>query len=292
MRDSKQNQTNRSTTIGVLLLGTGILALLGNLGLFSFSGLTGALVLGALGLFALNQYYSRLKQTWLLLSGFVLLGAGAACITGSLGGAYFLGITGLGFLLAFREDGRQWWALMPAGLFATLSAVAGASVVAPWLNGGVLFFAGIAATFGVVHLLPGVSKSWAVYPMLASAALAVIVLGTSGSWVMPIVFIAAGLYLLNQNGQRRYPGWGSGGNPSASSDTEPQAPAGPVGELPAASNAQQVPQDWIRVEQDDGFKDRGYGDGGGQDGAAGSGSEEGGGRDDGGSEDGRVDRWN
>jgi hypothetical protein len=270
MKDARQKQANRSTTIGALLVGTGILALLGNLGWFSFSGLTGALVLGALGLFALNQYYSKLKQTWLLLSGFVLLGAGAACITGSLGGAYFLAITGLGFLMAFREDERQWWALMPAGLFFTLGAVAAASTSAPWLNGGVLFFAGVAATFGALHLLPGVNKAWAIYPALGSAALAVIVLGTSGSWVMPVLFIAAGLYLLNQNGQRRYTGRGMGNRQPVG-----EQPAGPIGELPAASSAQEVPQDWLRPEE-------------GDDGETGE-SPDG---NDNGPDDGRVDRWN
>jgi hypothetical protein len=260
MKDTNQNHLSRTATIGVLLVIVGLLALLSNFGMFrNFGGLTGALVLGGLGVFALNQYYTRLKQLWLLTAGFVLLGAGAACITGSLGGAYFLALTGLGFLMAFREDERRWWALLPAGLFFTLGAVAASGVVFPWLNGGVLFFAGLAVTFGAVHLLPNVNKGWAVFPALGSAALAVIVLGTTGGWVMPVLFIAAGLYLLNQNGNSRYIGRGMGGAP------EPQQPAeerqaGPVAGLPASGGAQEVPAGWQRPLDD------------GQDGSGGNGS--------------------
>jgi hypothetical protein len=248
MKDRNRNEMNRTSTIGMLLVIVGMLALLSYFGWFTnFGGLTGGLVLGGLGLFALNQYYTKLRQLWLLISGYVLLGTAAAAMTGSFGGAYFLAITGMGFLAAYREDERRWWALLPAGLAFTLAAVVASEVIFPWLDGGVLFFAGLALTFGAVHLLPNVGKRWALFPALGSAALAVVVLGTTGGWVMPVLIIASGLYLLNQggNGTNRQRGIGRQSTDTREGPNGP-VPTGPVAELPASSGVQEVPADWQR----------------------------------------------
>lgn len=241
---AQQNQMNRTATIGLLLVITGLLALLSNFGYFrNFGGLTGGLIFGGLGAYALNEYRSRRKQSWLLLGGFVLLGLAAASLADALGGAYFLALSGLGFLFLYREEQRHWWALLPGGGLLTLGAVAATDVLAPWLTGGAVFFAGVAATFGAVYALPRSNKSWAAYPALGSGALAIIILGTSGGWVTPVLLIGVGLYLLRSHG-------GPAPRPTAPAAEEP---AGPAGELPAGS-AQEVPESWQRPFRDGGTR--------------------------------------
>ena len=65
---------------------------------------------------------------------------------------------------------------------------------------GGIFFLGIAATFGLLYLLPEMRKRWAVYPALGALILAFLSSSVTGGWIMPAVFIAGGIYLLKNKG--------------------------------------------------------------------------------------------
>src|SRR5690554_2457365 len=174
------------SSLGVVLIAVGGLLALSNMGIIGgFGGIVGLLVLGGLGAWLLSQYYGGRRQLWLLIAGFVLLGCGAATVTGDHGGAWFLGITGLGFLTVYREDARRWWAVIPAGTFLTLAAVVMAEMSWRWVNAGTVFFLGMAATFLSLYVLPRHAQSWAIIPAVASAGLALLIWGASGTWVLP-----------------------------------------------------------------------------------------------------------
>jgi len=228
-------------TAGMILIGVGVLILLSNLGILGgFGGIAGLLVLGFMGGFLLNQYHSGRKQLWMLLAGFILLGCAAATVTGHFAGAWFLGLSGAGFFLAWREDERRWWALIPAGVLGTLAAVVLSDVWITWLNGGAVFFAGLAITFLGIYSLPRYGQPWAMVPAVASAALALVVLGSAGGWVMPIVLIGIGLYLMNENRSRPFIHvdirWENKSAGSSSQDT-----SGATDEEPAAAEPQRLP---------------------------------------------------
>src|SRR5690554_5160424 len=199
---NSKGKTGAGSSLGMVLIGVGGLLALSNMGIIGgFGGVVGLLVLAGLGAWLLNQYYTGRKQLWLLIGGFILLGCGAATVTGVNAGAWFLAIAALGFLTAWREDDSRWWAIIPAGTLFTLAAVVVADHSWRWLDGGAVFFLGMAVTFLTLYVLPRHSQSWALIPAAASGALALIVWGSSGSWLLPVLLIVAGLYLVRGNGK-------------------------------------------------------------------------------------------
>src|SRR5690625_3779158 len=212
------------STFGLILIGLGALLLLSNLGIIGgMGGVIGLLILGGIGAWLLNQYYtSRQRHQWLLFSGFTILGAAAATVTGDYAGIWFLALTGFGFLTAWRENDSYWWALIPAGTMFTLAGVVFAEQSIGWLDGGVVFFLGMALTYLVIYSLPRHAQSWALFPAAASAALALVVWGASGSWRLPLLLIGAGLYLMR--GTDSFTGC-TGGTP-----TDPQPGSGAAGQ--------------------------------------------------------------
>lgn len=254
---SNNTRPGGGASLGVILIGLGGLLALSNMGIIGgFGGVVGLIVLGGIGAWLLNQYYSGRRQLWLLLAGYILLGAGAATVTGVHAGAWFLGITGLGFLTAWREDDSRWWAVIPAGTMFTLSAVVVADLWWRWLDGGTVFFLGMAATFLALYVLPRHAQSWALIPAAVSGALALLIWGSSGTWVLPVILIATGLYLVrgttNANGgavpRRRAGGPAGNGRPQgedAAPATEPEQEPG-ARLLPERidSTGPEISEDW------------------------------------------------
>lgn len=250
------------SSLGLILIGLGALLLLSNLGIIGgFGNIVGLAILGAMGGFLLHQHYTGRGQMWLLIVGFILLGCAAATVTGQLAGAWFLGIAGLGFLQVWREDDRQWWALLPGGTFFTLAAVVVAENSTRWLNGGTVFFAGLALTFLALYMLPRYAQSWAIIPAVASAGLALLIWGSTGSWLLPLILIGAGLYIVGGNNRRMPRGFNFGGSNGRRPGPEAgragqQADAGPqperreVAQLPEEiqSTGPEIPERWTEPD--------------------------------------------
>ena len=185
--------------LGILLVALGGMALLSQLGLFRGLGsVLGALLFGAIGLYLIRNQYRRRGEVWAVCVGFALLGLGAAAIAGPLSGTAFLGLTGAGFLVAYRDDRERWWAVIPGGVLLTLALVAGLDNFASPMGGGPVFFLGLAAVFWYLYRHPSQEKRWAVYPAVALTVLALLSLSFSGGWVLPLALIVAGLYFLNR----------------------------------------------------------------------------------------------
>lgn len=188
-----------SRLVAFILIGFGALLLLSQGELFG-GGEQGFLLVTLFvgGTALLSAYAVGRKHAWVLPLGFALLGLGSAALLGELGGATFLGLLGAGFYALYRQDRRQWWALLPGGVLVSLALAAGAAVWLPEL-GGALFFLGLAATAFSLYRLPQRVFRWTLLPTLAFLFLA---LASSapvrGLWgvFLPLLLTAGGLSLV------------------------------------------------------------------------------------------------
>jgi hypothetical protein len=194
---------DRNTTIGVILVILGGLALLSNFGFFQgMSHLVGALFFAFLGGLAL-RHYQRKHRTGSLVGAFVLFGlAAAAAVSGALSGFFFLGLIGAGFGALYYTDRERWWAIIPAGTLLSLAVVAALDEFAPRYESGSVLFLGLAATFLLLTRLPDEPKRWAIYPAVVFVVLAVLGFSVGGNWLLPLALVGVGVYLLyRRNGE-------------------------------------------------------------------------------------------
>lgn len=218
---------------GLVLLG--VLFLLGGLGMGSVLGrFVGALLFGALAYLAYDQ--GRRKGNALLtLAAVPLAGlALASLLPGAGGGGLFLAAVGLAFALVWRRDPSRWWAVLVAGTLGSAALVA-ALPRAVGAAGGTLFLLGLAATFFALTRLRSHAQRWAVYPAAGLALLAVMdLVGGVGGWLVPVVLIGAGVYLLYRDGRL-----GGSARPGTATQgpATPPAPAAPTVVAPPAAPA-------------------------------------------------------
>lgn len=197
---------------GLLLVAAGVVFLLQNLNFISLAGLGDFVFatffgLGALAFLAV--YITNRKHWWALIPGSALAGiAGilflewlSPALENAIGGPLFLGTMALGFLLIYITDRQHWWAIIPGGIMLTLAAVAGLDFLLGGDAGAVVFFLGLAATFGLVAVIPTVHgrQRWALIPAVACLGLGVGVamgLSTIGNFLFPLALVGLGVYLL------------------------------------------------------------------------------------------------
>lgn len=193
----------RSRVLGALaLIAVGVLGLLASLGVLEgIGGLFGVVLFGGLAVFAASQG-RRTGQFFWRAAAYPLLGLAIASVApNGVGGAAFLASLGVPFFLAWRDDERRWWALIPAGTLFALAATAfldetrlGASV------SGSVFLLGLAATFFALTRLRVAPQPWGVFPAVALALLSLVTLVQVGGWLLPVAFIGAGVWLLWRGG--------------------------------------------------------------------------------------------
>ena len=205
MTSNRDDPDRRTTLWAVILIGAGTLFLIGNLGWFS--GVASwfwatAFAIGGGGF--LVYVLADRGQWWALIPGFALLGLAAAVIGGAAGGGLFLSLLGAGFAAVYALDRTRWWAIIPGGTLITLGAVAWVDGAVQGTHGGWIIFLGLAVTFGLLYLLPQGEghQPWAIYPALATLALALVILASGAvlGILVPILLIAAGLFLLWRRG--------------------------------------------------------------------------------------------
>ena len=193
---------------GILMVVAGVILLLSNLALITIDW---ELIIGPLfaigGLAFLLVFITNTDEWWALIPGFVLIGIGITTFMGQwmagienrFGGMIFLGFVGLPFILIYITHRENWWAIIPGGVLLTLAGVT--LVDGNTALGGGLFFLGLAATFGLVYILPkpGGKQKWALYPAGILFLLAVLVsLGAADfmSYVGPLVLLIIGGFVL------------------------------------------------------------------------------------------------
>ena len=134
----------------------------------------------------------RTRFLWVIPGG-ALLGLGlGAWLGGNFGGVSFLGLTGLGFLLAYVLRPSEWWVLIPGGVLLTLALVALVEALWPGLDAAWFLFLGFAATFGVLFAL---GHRWALWPALGLLVPLAFWEGV-GEALFPLALVFLGAWLL------------------------------------------------------------------------------------------------
>lgn len=195
--------------LGGLLIAAGILFLLRNLGFLPVARHFAVIVFFGLGGLAfLAVFLQDRGQWWALIPGCALLSLAAVILAESIppladwGGTIFLAGMGAAFWLIRLVTGpANWWAVIPGGALWTLAATAAADSIFPDKGAGAVFFLGLAATFGLVYLLPTPSgrMRWAAYPAAALGLLGATLASAAADlarFIWPSILILAGLFLL------------------------------------------------------------------------------------------------
>ena len=195
---------------GALLVIAGVLLLLQNFAILTFGwDLIWALLFALGGISFVAVFLNDHEQWWAIIPGFTLLGIGgliglAAILpesTGAWGGVFFLSTISLAFWVIFALRRENWWAVIPGGVLLTLAVVAGLAKAAGGIARGGLFFLGLAATFGLVYLLPTPEgrMKWAIIPagILGAVGILIILAATSViNYLWPVALILVGFYLV------------------------------------------------------------------------------------------------
>lgn len=195
---------------GGLLIGAGVLLLLENFGLLGPADNLIWTLLFALGsgiFFAV--FLNNRAQWWALIPGFALLSITALsgidqffpAFAASWGGALVLGGIGVSFWTIYALRREHWWAIIPGGVLFTLALITVLSTILPGEDTGGVFFLGLAATFGLVALVPtphGQMK-WALIPATVLGVMGVAILSSTLellNLIWPLALIVVGLYLV------------------------------------------------------------------------------------------------
>jgi hypothetical protein len=211
------NRSKSGPIWGALLVLAGLFLLLQNLGVLAVGvgGWLAPILFGAGGLAFLAVYAGNREHWWSLIPGFVLLSIGALIsldqvaprMAATWGGSLFLGGISVAFWLILLTRRENWWAVIPAGVLTTLATVAGLGQIGTGLETGSLFFLGLAATFGLVYLLPTPEgrMRWALFPAVIMFVLGVVTLLATAAvvqYLWPLALILLGVYLLLRGGRR------------------------------------------------------------------------------------------
>lgn len=193
---------------GVLLILGGVLFLLQSLGYLPGGNLFFAALLAFGGFLFISAYFNNRANWWALIPGIIL---GSLALTmlldtlfagNSWSGAVFLGGIGLSFWAVYLTDRRNWWAIIPGGVMATLALVALIdSLTRDEFETGGIFFIGLGLTFALVGVLPSAygQMRWAFIPatvLLIMGFLITAAATPATNFIWPAALIAGGALLL------------------------------------------------------------------------------------------------
>lgn len=195
---------------GAILVLSGVLFLLDNLGVLKGAGdLFWAVLFAVAGGAFLYRFATDRQHWWALIPGFTLLGLAAVIVveslplgdTGALSGGLLLAAIGAGFWAIYLTRRDFWWALIPGGVLVTLGVMAALGDKVQGEAVGGIFFLGLAATFGGVYYLPTAQgrQTWAAIPAVILGVMGVALLAGAAvglSYILPVALIIVGLYLL------------------------------------------------------------------------------------------------
>ena len=202
---------------GVVLVLGGIALLLQNLDIFKSAGsLFWSVVFLLAGAAFFSVYIENHLHWWAFIPAFTLVGLGLSSLLDlvllalrvDLGGALFLLGISIGFSAVFVVNRQHWWAVIPAGVLATLAVVSVVDSGNFGIDSGSIFFLGIGLTFGFLAFLPGYESMlrWAFIPAGILILIGLLISVTSDSIVnliIPALLILAGLAVVIRNFVRR-----------------------------------------------------------------------------------------
>ena len=202
---------------GFILVIGGVLLLLDTFGIFKAGGIFWTIILGIVGLLFLSIYITDHDHWWALIPGIIFLSIVATIalytfLPGfsdtNLGGTIILGGIALSFLLVYLAERGNWWAIIPAGVMATIAIVAVLDTSTSSLASGGIFFLGLGITFILVAILPNPvgQMRWAWIPAGILGVMGILILIAAENlinYIWPSAIIIAGVYLMVRSIRRR-----------------------------------------------------------------------------------------
>jgi hypothetical protein len=202
---------------GVVLVIGGALLLLDTFGIFKGGELFWTVVSGIVGLLFLSLYLTNHDHWWALIPGIIFLAIAAMIGLNSflpgfnntnLAGTIVLGGIALSFLVVYLAERRNWWAIIPAGVMATIALVAGLEPSSSSTASGGIFFFGLGVTFVLVAILPTSvgQMRWAWIPAGILGLMGILILIAAENlinYIWPIFLILAGILLIIRSIRRR-----------------------------------------------------------------------------------------
>jgi hypothetical protein len=206
---------NRRLLFGGLIILAGILFLLQNLRVFVLPSLFWGVLFAGAGLVFMYFLLENRANWWTAIPGCILIGLAGTIVVSDipaashLSGSIFLLAIALSFVLVYLVNRSNWWAIIPGGIMVTLAVVAGlpsGDDRSGMISGGILFL-GMAATFGLLGLLPGTRlMKWPFIPAAILALIGLLILTTSShlfNYIWPVALVLVGLYLLLRSALKR-----------------------------------------------------------------------------------------
>jgi hypothetical protein len=202
---------------GVVLIIGGALLLLDTFGIFKGGALFWTVVSGIVGLLFLSLYVTNHDHWWALIPGIIFLALATTIGLNSflprfaetnLGGTIILGGIALSFLLVYLAERGNWWAIIPAGVMATIAIVAVIDNNTSSIATGGIFFLGLGITFVLVAVLPNPvgPMRWAWIPAGILGLMGVLILIAAENlinYIWPSVIILVGIWLIFRSIRRR-----------------------------------------------------------------------------------------
>lgn len=201
-------KSNWRLLLGGLLVLIGIASLLQTLNIIPFGEFLWG-VLFALGGVAFIVYLLQNHEAWwAIIPGVILMGLGAVILISSLipnledayGGFIFMGVISLAFWLVYFMNNKNWWAVIPGGVMASLAVTILIDQFTKF-DGGGIFLLGMALTFALLTVLPGLggNRRWPLIPagvLFLVSMIALISEFNLPSLVWAVLLILLGVFLV------------------------------------------------------------------------------------------------
>jgi hypothetical protein len=198
---------------GLFLVFGGILLLLDTFGVFKGGALFWTVISTIAGLLFLSLYATNHDNWWALIPGIILFAIAAIIGLDSylpgfnekdLSGTIILGGIALSFLLVYLVERSNWWAIIPAGVIATIAIVSVMNSNTSSIASGGIFFLGLGITFALVAILPSSTGQmrWAWIPAGILGILGLLILIAAEeyiNYIWPFALILAGILLVGRS---------------------------------------------------------------------------------------------
>jgi hypothetical protein len=202
---------------GLILIVGGALLLLDTFHIFQGGALFWTIASAVVGGLFITAYINNHTQWWALIPGVIFLAISALIgldsflpgFQGSaLEGLVILGGIALSFVFVYLASRINWWAIIPAGIIATVAIVSLIDVGVDGTTSGGILFLGFGITFALVAILPNPIRRmvWAWIPAVILAAIGIILLIAAENliiYIWPLVLILFGIWLIARSALRR-----------------------------------------------------------------------------------------
>jgi len=159
--------------LGGLLVLIGVASLLDSLNVIPFGGVLWGALFGFGGLAFILYLIQNRTAWWAIIPGVVLIGLSVIIIVSSLfpnfegeiGGFILFFSISAAFWVVYAMNNKFWWAIIPGGVMAALALTILVGELTTF-DGGGIFLLGIALTFLLLTILPGMegNRQWPFIP--------------------------------------------------------------------------------------------------------------------------------